>query len=159
MKKRGKMNNFLNLLYLKLFKINDTPQKVALGFGLGVAAGILPGTGPLAALFLSLIFRVNRASSLIGCLLTNSWLSFVTFILAIKLGSSILGIQWQQVIKDWEYFLKKFHWLRLFESSILKIALPALIGYFVISICLGVLAYLGAWGAIIQLKNKRKKAL
>jgi len=68
----NKFRGFFQLLYLKLIKINDTPQKIAFGFGLGVFSGIFPGTGPLAALFLALILRANRASALLGSLLTNT---------------------------------------------------------------------------------------
>src|SRR3989338_11447506 len=87
----------LKFLYLKLFKINDTPQKIALGLGLGVFAGIFPGTGPAASLFLAFIFRANRASALIGSMLTNTWLSVVTLLLAIKLGALMFGIQWEEI--------------------------------------------------------------
>ncbi|MFH1457706.1 MAG: DUF2062 domain-containing protein [Candidatus Omnitrophota bacterium] len=156
--KENRIKRFLKLLYSQLFRINDSAQKVALGFGVGVASGILPGTGPLVALFLAFIFRINRAAALIGCLLTNTWLSFLTFLLAIKLGSGILGTDWQKVIHDWESFLKEFRWVNLFKLSVLKIALPVLTGYFVISVSLGLLAYIITLAAI-QLKLKRKKAL
>lgn len=139
--KNNKVTEFFTTLYEKLFLINDTPQKIALGLGLGVFAGILPGTGPIAALFLAFILRANRASALIGCLLTNTWLSFVTFILAIKAGSVILGINWQDVYQQWNYFLREFSWQHLFNLSLLKVFLPIIVGYFVIAFCLGVLAY------------------
>ena len=75
----NKIREYLRLILAKLFNINDTPHKIALGLGLGVFAGILPGTGPIAAIFLALAFRANRASALLGSLLTNTWLSLVTF--------------------------------------------------------------------------------
>ena len=94
--------SLFNLFYERLFKINDSPQKIALGLGLGVFAGILPGTGPLAALFLAFIFRANRASALLGSLATNTWISFVTFVLAIKIGSAILEVSWLDVQAGWK---------------------------------------------------------
>jgi uncharacterized protein (DUF2062 family) len=107
-----KISHFFRLLYIKLFKINDSPQRIALGLGLGVFLGIIPGTGPLAALFLALLFRVNRASALLGSLLTNTWLSIVTFLLAIKVGSFIMRLNWQSVYAD-----------------ISKAILPLIVGY------------------------------
>lgn len=154
----NKIKRFLRSLYLKLFRIHDSPQKIALGFGVGVASGILPGTGPVVSLFLAFIFRINRAAALIGCLATNTWLSLLTFILAIRLGSGILGIDGQQVRQEWELFLKEFRWLNLFKLSVLKIALPVLIGYFVIAVLMGLLAYIVII-ALIQLKRKRKGVL
>ena len=72
------MFKLLQFLFDKLFKINDTPQKIALGFGLGVFAGIFPGTGPVAAILLAYVFRANRASALFGSLFTNTWLNSVS---------------------------------------------------------------------------------
>jgi hypothetical protein len=152
----NKIFRFFDLLYVKLFKINDTPQKIALGFGLGVFCGILPGTGPLASLFLAVLFRVNRASALLGSLLTNTWLSIVTFILAIKLGSAILGISWQQVYRAWFSSLKVLHWLELFKLSILKLIFPVILGYFVVSFCLGVLAYLLTLIIMTKIRHENK---
>lgn len=118
-----KRREFFRLLYIKLFKINDSPQRIALGLGLGVFAGIVPGAGLLAALFLAFIFRVNRASALLGSLLTNTWLSFATFILAIKVGSAIMHLDWQVVRQGWILF-------------------PVILGYFIVSFSLGILVYL-----------------
>lgn len=145
MKRRPEINSilkFLKLIYLKLVKINDTPQRIALGIGLGVFSGILPGTGPLAALFLSFVFRANRASALLGSLLTNTWLSLITFILSLKLGSALMGVNWQDVHNNWLLFLKGFHWLNLFKLSVLKIIFPVIIGYFILALSLGALSYL-----------------
>ena len=149
----AKIREFFHLLYIKLFKINDTPRKIALGLGLGVCAGILPGTGPIASLFLALVFRANRASALLGSLLTNTWLSFLTFLLAIKAGSAIMHLHWQEVQDSWLLFLKDFHWLNLVKLSALRIILPILVGYFIIAIGLGFAVYLIT--LIILIKKKR----
>jgi uncharacterized protein (DUF2062 family) len=149
---------FLHRLYEKLFKIHDSPQRIALGFGLGVFSGIIPGTGPLAALFLAFIFRANRASAILGSLLTNTWLSFITFILAIKTGSVILNIDWKSIRQDWYYFFQNFSWSDLFKISVLKIILPVIIGYFIIAVCLGLLAYLATFLVVILIRRKKIKA-
>lgn len=150
-----KLIKIKDLLYQKIFKINDTPQKVALGFGIGIFSGILPGTGPLAALFLALLFRVNRASALIASVLTNTWFSFVTFILAIKIGSAIFKISWQSLKAAWMQAINNFAWKDLFSLPILRIVLPVITGYLVISLVLGVLSYIVV---LIILKNKLSHA-
>lgn len=104
----NKISRSFRLIYTKLFRINDSPQKIALGFGLGIFLGILPGTGPVAALFLALLFRVNRASALLGCLLTNTWLSIVSFLFSIKVGSAIMRLDWHHVQDDYLQTLKNF---------------------------------------------------
>lgn len=150
----NKLTAFFKLLYEKLFKINDTPQKVALGMGIGVFSGILPGTGPIAALFLSVLFRVNKASALIGCLATNAWISFVTFVLAIKIGSLFTGVNWQDLKDAWLDIIRNFYWQELFKTSILKILIPVAIGYAVIGMISGVISYLITLLILVRMKNR-----
>lgn len=148
-----KISDFFKFIYAKLFKINDTQQKVAIGFGLGVFAGILPGTGPLAALSLAFIFRANRAAALLGSLITNTWLSFVTFVLAIKAGSIIFNISWEKLQNDWAVATSHWHWQDLFSVSILEIIMPVMVGYLIISLCLGIISYV----AVLIIIKKRKR--
>ena len=131
-----------SFLYDKFIKINDTPQRVAFGFGIGIFTGILPGAGPLAALFLAFIFKANRASALAASVLSNTWLSFVTFVLAIKTGSAIFNTSWESLKSDWVSMLAHWHWQDLFKASVLKIFLPVICGYIIISFILGLVAYM-----------------
>lgn len=132
----------IDLIFSKLFKINDSPQKIALGMALGVFSGIMPGTGPLAALFLAFVFRANRAAALFGSILTNTWISIVTFILAIKAGSAILKMNWQEVQQKAQILVNDFSWVRFFKLSFFDVLLPVLIGYIAIGLILGALSYL-----------------
>ncbi len=155
--KRKNNNNilrFLKLIYIKLFRIHDTPQRIALGVGIGVFLGIIPGTGPIAAVFMALVLRVNRAAALLGSLLTNTWLSFLTFFLSIKIGASIMRVDWQDVHRNWVQFLKDFRVITLFKLATLKIILPVIIGYFVVAFCLGLIAYLVTLIIFTRIKKK-----
>ncbi|MCU0652103.1 MAG: DUF2062 domain-containing protein [Candidatus Omnitrophica bacterium] len=126
-------------LIKRLININDTPQKRALGFGVGVFLGILPGTGPIAAIVTASFLHLNRASALLGSLLTNTWLSFVTFLSAVKIGSYLLRTDWQQSLEHW-------------KSG--KIILPVLLGYFIVALFAGLLGYLLALAAIKIIRKK-----
>ncbi len=158
-KKNNKILRFLKLIYLKLFRINDTPQKIALGAGIGVFLGILPGTGPIAAVFMAFVLRVNRAAALFGSLLTNTWTSLATFLLSIKIGSHIMGVRWQDVYGNWLQFLKSFKVATLFKLTTLEIILPVIIGYFVISFFLGVVVYLVTLVVITRARNENKSRI
>jgi uncharacterized protein (DUF2062 family) len=138
---KNRIAGFFKLIYTKLVKINDTPQRIAAGFGLGVFLGILPGTGPLAALFTAALLRVNLSAALFGSLLTNTWLSILTIPLSIKIGSAIMQLSWQKVYSDWGIFLKDFHWTGLFRLSSLEIILPVLLGYLALGLILGLTAF------------------
>jgi hypothetical protein len=150
MPKLSVFTRVINFIFAKLFKINDSPKKVSLGVALGVFTGLLPGTGPAAALFLAFIFRANRAAALFGSLLTNTWLSLVTFILAIKVGSVILKMKWQAVQQQAQGVLHNFNWAEFFSLSFFKILLPVLIGYLVIGLVLSFLSY---WLTLLVIKR------
>jgi len=151
---RNRILRSLKFIYIKLFRIHDTPQRIALGLGLGVFLGIIPGTGPLAAIFLALVFRVNRAASLLGSLLTNTWLSIVTFLLSIKVGSAIMRVSWQDTRQNWIEFLKNFRLRDLWQLSTLKIIWPVIIGYLVVAFFLGAATYLIA---LIIVRQKKRR--
>ena len=141
MRKEPLFKKIVSFIFSKLFKINDSAQKIALGVGLGVFTGLMPGTGPAAALFLAFIFKANRAAALCGSILTNTWLSLVTFILAIKVGSAILKLHWQEVYQKGVTLIQDFHWAKFFKLSFLEVLLPVILGYLIIGICLGVVSY------------------
>ena len=150
------MFKLLKKIYQQIFLIDDTPQKIAIGLGLGASLGIFPGSGPLAALFLALVFRINRASALLGSLLTNTWLSWVTLIPAVKIGAYILRLEWQAVYRDAGELVKSFHLAKLFKFSFLEIIFPVLVGYLVLSFCLGIAVYLIT--LLLLLRDKRKRS-
>ena len=142
-----KKNNWFFLrtfkyFYLKLFRTNDTPQKIAFGLGIGVFLGILPGVGPLAGFIAATLLRANKAAAVLGALLTNTWTSLLTIVLAIKIGAAIKGLNWHDLYNQWQILLKDFHWKYLFRSTFLEILLPVLIGYLVIAFILGLSVYL-----------------
>jgi hypothetical protein len=136
------LKKITNFIVAKLFKINDSAQKIALGVGLGVFSGLIPGTGPAAALFLAFIFRANRAAALLGSILTNTWLSLVTFIFAVKVGSVVLSRHWQEVYQKAQGLIRDFHWGNFLKLSFLDVVLPVIIGYLIIGLFLGLVSYL-----------------
>lgn len=136
---------FIKSIYGKIFKINDSPQKIALGLGAGVFLGILPGTGPIAAVFFASILRINTASALLGCLLVNTWINIVTFVFAIKIGSAIMGANWQQIYNESLAIFSNFRLSSLLKLPILKLILPTLLGYIIIAFFMGLLVYILAF--------------
>ena len=157
MKKNGfeRIKRFFKAIYLKLFRINDTPQKIAIGFGLGVFFGVIPGTGVAASLVAAFLFKVNRASALLGSILTNTWLSIPVFFLSVKVGAAVTGSNYVDLYNDWKMFLRDFHWSGLLQISIYKIIFPIMIGYLIVSLFIGLLAYVITLTVVKNIRNKK----
>lgn len=146
--------------FKRFLQIRDTPQKTALGLGLGVFLGVMPGAGIVAALIIASFLRINRAASLLGVFITNTWLSVVTFLLSIKLGSAIMNLRWQEVYERWQDFFRNFHWSGIFKIPLLETLAPVALGYLIISFALGLFTYLGAllvFSLIVQAKKRGKQ--
>lgn len=150
-----KVSRFFKTAYLKLFRINDTPQRIALGMGLGVFLGVLPGAGPIAALALALILRANRASALLGSILTNTWLSIPVFLISLRTGAAMTGVRYQDLHKDWALLLKDFHWAGLLDVGVFRIMLPILAGYAAVSFAIAVIVYLMTFILIEYVKRNK----
>ncbi|MBU2028709.1 DUF2062 domain-containing protein [Patescibacteria group bacterium] len=129
----------------KFFLINDTPQKIAVGFALGVFLGTIPGGGLLASLIVSSLLGLNRLAAISGALATNLWLTMVILPLAAKIGTLIFGEDYQSLIAQ---FQANYHLgYKFFLSSfvLFEIALPLAVGFVIIALLISFLAYIAVW--------------
>lgn len=152
-----KIKRLAKLVYLKLFRINDSPLKIALGFGLGVFTGVMPGIGPLIALLFAFLLRVNRASALLGSILFNTWISFIAFLMAIKIGSVVTGLNYNEVYNGWNGLIKSFKWEKLFEASVYDVLIPIGVGYLIISFIFTIVTTVVVYMIAQQIKMKKIK--
>jgi membrane-associated protein len=148
---------FLKSVYLRIFRIHDSPKRIAAGFGLGVCLGAMPGTGPIASLVVASMLKVNRASALLGSVLTNTWLSIPVFFLSAKTGGLIFGAGEAEVVARWSALQKNFDWSGFFSWATIKVLIPVAVGYALVSVAIGMLAFGGAFLALTLFK-KRKAA-
>jgi uncharacterized protein len=93
MNRKGGVARWARYQYVKLLRINDTPEKIAGGLALGVAIGILPsfGLGIIVAVFVAALIRVNKVSALIGTLIMNPWTAPFFWGVSYLAGSLMLG--------------------------------------------------------------------
>lgn len=143
------------VVYLKLFRINDSSFKIAIGFGLGVFVGVMPGAGPLIALLLAFLFRVNRASALLGSILFNTWVGFAAFLPAIRIGAGVTGLNYADVYAGWNSLLKNFRWEKLFELSVYEVLGPMALGYLIIAFVLAAAATTVVYLIALRIKSKK----
>ncbi len=148
-----KIKAFLKGIYTQIAGMHDSPHHVALGFGMGVFLGILPFTGVVAAVTLAVIFKFNRAAALLGSVITNTWLSVVTFFIAGKLGCLLLGYDWDSILNEAQEVISHFSWRSFLGIASLKVLLPLLLGYLIVGAVCGFVSY---WVVLIIL-NRRKR--
>ncbi|MGE5307668.1 MAG: DUF2062 domain-containing protein [Deltaproteobacteria bacterium] len=148
MKKTVKPLNKLGVLLKSLFTANDDPHGISLGFGLGVFLGMMPGTGPLAALFCAQFLRVNRAAAVFGAVLTNTWFSLLVMGFAVKLGALMTNVSWLQISQGFQAAFRPFNWHNLFQLWFYQLIYPVLLGFLALSAALAVAAYLAAFLAL-----------
>lgn len=132
----------INKFFRSFFLINDTPHKVAAGAALGVFLGILPGEGLLATIILSSLFRFNRLAATAGVLAVNMWSTVLILPLAAMTGGTIFGVSPNSLTQSfhqsyqlgWQSFVT-----RIF---LLDIALPLLVGFFLVTGAIALISYL-----------------
>ena len=139
--------------YKQFVLMNDTPQHIAIGFGIGFFLGIFPFTGVVAAVATACFFRLNKTAAVLGALLANTWLSFVVFGIAIQMTCLCLGMSGQDMQLKFANLIKNFHWIDLWDTSLLKIIGIVVLAYLIVSIILSFLAY-GICLAVIYWKKR-----
>ena len=153
----GKIKRLAKLVYLKLFRINDSSLKIALGFGLGVFIGVMPGIGPVIALLLAFLLRVNRASAFLGSVLFNTWVGLISLLLSMRIGSAVMGLSYHDVYDGWSALIKSFEWEKLFEVSVYGVLIPIGIGYLIISLFFATAATVAVYMIAQQIKKRKLK--
>ncbi|KKP97627.1 MAG: hypothetical protein US25_C0005G0014 [Candidatus Moranbacteria bacterium GW2011_GWE1_36_7] len=127
--------------FKQFFLINDTPSSIAGGAALGIFLGISPGEGVATALILASLFKLNRLAAMAGVLATNMWSTVVVMPLAATVGGFLFGESSANLIEN---FNKTYHLgLKFFLSKaiLFDIALPLVVGFFVVAGLVSVLAY------------------
>ncbi len=125
--------------------------------GLGVFLGIIPGAGPIISLILASALKLNKAAALLGCLATNTWISFISAAMAVKIGAYVFHLEWQKLWLDAKNLIQNLRISDLFNLTFSEILVPVLTGYLIIATCLALVAYLGSFLMITQYKKNHRK--
>jgi len=146
--------------YLKLLRLNDSPKRIAGGFALGVAIGVLPsfGLGIIIAVFAAGLLKVNRVSAVVGTLVVNPWTSTFFWALSYVTGSLVLGENLGETLKLVEAV--KSHsdlWKNILAHRLLA---PYIVGNLLITVAFTSLSYLVAlYGVTAYRRAKRERLL
>lgn len=150
-----RIKRWARCLYLKFFRIKDTPLKIAIGFGLGAFAGVMPGIGPVVALILAFFLRVNRVSAFLGSIFFNTWVGLIAFLSAVKVGAFVMGRNDQEIYTTAKGIFKDFKWEKCWDLSFHDVLLPIGVGFLIISVCLAVLSSVVVYVIVLRISNRR----
>jgi uncharacterized protein (DUF2062 family) len=150
---------WLKYHYLRVLRLNDTPEKVAAGLSLGVVLGILPtfGLGIIIAAFIAGLFKVNKASAIIGTLVMNPWTSPFFWALSYLTGAFVLG----EDLRTTLHFVRslKDHadiWKSLLTQ---RVILPYIVGNAIVTIGAAATAYIAGLYIVRGYKKAKMRRL
>ena len=152
-----KFKDFFKKLYHQLVEINDSPHRKAGGLAVGVFTGLLPAMGPVAALLIASLLQVNRAAAVVGSLLTNTWISLLTLVLAVKIGSYFTGDDWREHYANIKEIFKHFQFKDLWDPAVIQFLKPMVLGYLVIGAVFAVAVYVVAFLVLNYRQHKREE--
>jgi uncharacterized protein (DUF2062 family) len=144
-------STFYNYLR-KLLALDDTPERVALAFALGVVLAFSPllGLHTILGLTIAFAFRLNRAAVLIGVFVNNPWTIVPIYTAAAYLGWYLFGFPAAPALLDfqWTHLWYGSFWVNLWKNgAVLK---PLIFGSTILSIFAGLISYPLALGVIRQ---------
>lgn len=128
-------------LFRKFLDLNETPERIALSFSIGVFIAFSPllGTHLILVFLLVLIFRLNKVAILTGALINNPWTIIPMYTAGTFLGFFLMGKSISRLpvfsISDLLSFNDFFHKFKailfpyLLGCTVLGL-IAALIGYF-----------------------------
>ena len=135
------MNPAVRKLSHSLLGINDSTQRIALGAGLGLFLGVLPGTGAIAALVVAFIFKLNKAAALAGAVAVNTWINIVAFPLALAAGALVFGMEPPRIAGEWIAATNPFVWSTFLTFILHRAILALFTGYALLGLIMGGIGY------------------
>lgn len=127
----------------KILTLNETPERTALAFALGVLVGFSPfiGLHTILAVALSLLFRLNKVAILAGAWTNLPWIVVPYYALATWVGMGLLGYTSSISVPHVGFgdLLTSQFWSWLLAQW--KLLVPAFAGSLVLAVLLGAAAY------------------
>jgi uncharacterized protein len=144
----------------RMLALDDTPERIALGFAIGVfwAFSPLVGLHTLLGLGIASLFGLNRVAVLVGLFINNPWTLVPIYTVATYLGGLLIGFPSPTQLPqfEWHQLWSSSYWVQLAHQwHIIK---PMLLGSIILSFFSPVLSYPFALYMIRQGKTSRTNA-
>jgi uncharacterized protein (DUF2062 family) len=153
---RRKSTTFLR----RLLALDDTPERIARAFALGVFLAFSPllGLHAFLGITLSFLFGLNRLAMLMGLIINNPWTLVPIYAAGTYLGGLLVGFPSAHSLPnfEWRALWSSGFWLQLAgQWHMLK---PMVIGSFILSILVSIFSYIVALCVLRQRRARRNKA-
>lgn len=152
-KKLGRLRGFLR----QLLHLNDTPERTALAFSIGVFFSFSPFVGlhTIMGLTTAFLFKLNRLALLVGVYVNNPWTLAPAASLGTALGFYLLGTENRFADASWDSMLSGHFWKEMF-SDIEHLLLPFFLGNLILSVVAGMIAYLVLRRILVRHRARRE---
>jgi uncharacterized protein len=142
-----------------LLTLDDTPERIAQAFALGVFLAFSPllGVSALIGFMIAFIFGLNRFALLLGVLISNPCTLIPICAAGTYLGGLLVGFPPRPSLPsfEWQALGSRNFWLQLMgQWHILK---PMVVGSFVLSIVLSAFSYIATLCLIRQRRAHQEK--
>ncbi len=153
----------LKNLFEKLLYIEDTPERTALAYSIGIFLGFSPFLGfhTLAGLAIAFLFRMNRVAILLGVWSNTPWWIVPYYMIATWVGMWVVGfwMDWATLKEIFQFgvhqgFMNSDFWNRL--ASQRGLLLSFLVGSLILSTLLSFICYPLALKWIRFYRSKKK---
>lgn len=143
----------------KLLAMEDTPERIALAFALGVFLAFSPllGLHTILGLSIAFLFGLNRVAILIGLFINNPWTLVPIYAAATYVGGLLVGFPTIENLPsiNWSHLWKLQFWSDLARQwGVLK---PLLFGSFILSFTFAALSYPAALMMLKHLRARRSR--
>lgn len=137
-----------------LVHVEDSPQRIALAFGVGVFIAFFPvlGVHTALALLIGMSFRLSRVALLTGAWINNPWTLGPIYMAGTLLGCALFAVPPQGLAQiDWSLRGQAFY--TALRSTLAPYLWPFVVGNLVAGVLAGALAYL-----LLKLALERRRA-
>ncbi len=114
----------------RLLALDDTPERIALAFSLGVFLAFSPllGFHTILGLTIAFVFGLNRAAVLIGVFVNNPWTIVPIYTAGAYLGWYLFGFPTPPTLPDlsWNNLWHFGYWRSLFKEA--RVLRPLILG-------------------------------
>jgi hypothetical protein len=141
----------------RLLVLDDTPERIARAFALGVFLAFSPLIGLHIFLGFGFAFLcgLNRVALFLGLFINNPWTVFPIYVAGTYLGGLLIGFPQMPAMPDiqWQMLWSSAFWGQVAgQWHVLK---PMILGSFVLSISLSAMAYFAVFCLIKQSRIRR----